>query len=62
MKTKSAAAKRFKRTGSGKLMHESPGRNHLAMAKNAKRQRRLNLLKTVNSGEEKDIETLVPYK
>jgi len=62
MKTKSSAAKRFKRTGSGKLVYTSPGQNHASMAKNNKRQRRLQINKTLSGGEEKDIETLIPYK
>jgi len=62
MKTKRAAAKRFKRTGSGKLTHNSPGKNHASMVKNAKRQRRLNVAKTVGSGDLKLIEPLLPHK
>ena len=62
MKTKSAAAKRFKRTGSGKLVYTSPGQNHASMAKNNKRQRRLQQQKTLEGGSLKDIETLMPYE
>lgn len=62
MKTKRAAAARFKRTGSGKLIYTSPGQNHASMVKNARRQRRLKQQKTVEGGELKDIETLLPYK
>jgi large subunit ribosomal protein L35 len=62
MKTKSSAAKRFKRTGSGKLAYTSPGQNHASMAKNNKRQRSLQQTKILSGGEEKDIETLIPYK
>lgn len=61
MKTKSAAAKRFKRTGSGKLTYTSPGQNHASMAKNNRRQRRLQTPKTLSGGEMKDIETLLPH-
>ena len=62
MKTKRAAAKRFKRTGSGKLTFNSPGKNHASMAKNAKRQRKLSVAKTVGQGDLKLIEPLLPYK
>jgi len=62
MKTKSSAAKRFKRTGSGKLVYTSPGQNHASMAKNKRRQRRLQQQKTLEGGELKDIETLLPHK
>jgi len=61
MKTKRAAAKRFKRTGSGKLTYNSPGKNHASMAKNAKRQRHLSVAKTVGKGDLKLIEPLLPY-
>jgi len=62
MKTKRAAAKRFKRTGTGKLVHRSPAQNHLAGTKNARRQRRLDREKTLETGDHKIIETLLPYK
>ncbi len=59
MKTKQAAAKRFKRTGSGKLLHRSPAQNHLAATKNARRQRRLNREKALQASDVKTIETLL---
>jgi large subunit ribosomal protein L35 len=40
-KTKKAAAKRFKVTGTGKLMRRKAGLRHLASSKNAKRKRNL---------------------
>jgi large subunit ribosomal protein L35 len=61
MKTKRAAAKRFKRTGSAKLLHRSPAQNHLAGTKNARRQRRLNREKALQPGDVKTIETLLPH-
>jgi large subunit ribosomal protein L35 len=41
MKTHSGAKKRFRVTGSGKLMHRRAGRNHLLEHKSSKRTRRL---------------------
>jgi large subunit ribosomal protein L35 len=41
MKTHSGAKKRFKVTGSGKLMHRRAGRNHLLEHKSSTRTRRL---------------------
>ncbi len=61
MKTKKAAAKRFKRTGSGKLMYTSQGQNHASMAKNARRQRRLQQAKELSGKDMKNIEQLLPY-
>jgi large subunit ribosomal protein L35 len=41
MKTHSGAKKRFRVTGSGKLMHRRAGRNHLLEHKASTRTRRL---------------------
>jgi len=41
MKTKKSAAKRFKKTGSGKIVHHQGGNRHLATKKSPKRKRRL---------------------
>jgi large subunit ribosomal protein L35 len=41
MKTHSGAKKRFRATGSGKLMHRRAGRNHYLEHKSSKRTRRL---------------------
>jgi large subunit ribosomal protein L35 len=41
MKTHSGAKKRFRVTGSGKLMHRRAGRNHLLEHKSSTRKRRL---------------------
>lgn len=42
MKTHSGAAKRFKRTGTGKLMRRHSGMNHMLGKKSSRRKRRLN--------------------
>ncbi len=60
MKTKKSAAKRFKRTGSGKLMHSGPGQNHACTVKDARRMRRLRQKKELTDGEKKKIEKLLP--
>jgi large subunit ribosomal protein L35 len=41
MKTHGGAKKRFRVTGSGKIMHRRAGRNHLLEHKSSKRTRRL---------------------
>ena len=41
MKTRKGAAKRLKRTGTGKYMHHRAGGRHIMSKKNAKRKRRL---------------------
>jgi len=61
MKTKRSAAKRFRRTGSGKLMHTGQAQNHLAGTKNARRMRRLKRMKELQGGDKRTIETLLPH-
>ena len=41
MKTHRGAAKRFRQTGSGKLMRRKAGKNHILEKKTRKRKRRL---------------------
>lgn len=41
IKTKKSVSKRFKVTGTGKVMRAHAGRRHLLSTKNAKRRRRL---------------------
>ena len=41
VKTRKAVAKRFKITGTGKVMRSHAGRRHLLGSKNSKRRRRL---------------------
>lgn len=43
MKTHSGAKKRFKRTGTDKIMHERTNRRHLLEGKSSRRTRRLAL-------------------
>ncbi len=40
-KTKKAIAKRFRRTGTGKLLRPKGGKSHLATSKSRKRKRQL---------------------
>ena len=49
MKTKKSAAKRFKKTGSGKIVHHQSGHRHLSTKKSPKRKRRLRKDATVSS-------------
>ena len=41
MKTKKSAAKRFRKTGSGKIVHHQGGHRHLSTKKSPKRKRHL---------------------
>ena len=49
MKTKKSAAKRFKKSGTGKLVYNQCGNRHLSTKKNSKRKRQLRKSKTLSS-------------
>ena len=49
MKTKKSAAKRFKKTGTGKLVYTQCGNRHLSTKKSSKRKRQLRKSKTLSS-------------
>ncbi len=60
-KTKRAAAKRFKKTASGKLARHSGWKSHLLEAKQPKRRRHLRKKSIIAKADERRIKTLVPY-
>ena len=47
MKTKKSAAKRFKKTGTGKLVYNQCGNRHLSTKKSSKRKSQLRKSKTL---------------
>ncbi len=59
-KTSKTAAKRFKITGTGKLMCRHARNNHLKLSKRGSRQRRLNMDGQVVGGERDKIKRLLP--
>jgi large subunit ribosomal protein L35 len=61
MKTKRAAAKRLKRTASGKLKRHSGWKSHLLEAKEPKRRRRLRKAGMISKADTPRIKVLVPY-
>jgi large subunit ribosomal protein L35 len=62
LKTHKATAKRFKVTGSGKIMRTKGGKSHLRRRK-SKRAKRLfdNMLPVKNAGERRRVRRLAPY-
>ncbi len=60
MKTHSGAAKRFKRTGSGKIVRRRANKNHILTKKSAKRKRRLRQATTVSSADRPRVRRMVP--
>ncbi|MBE3563827.1 MAG: 50S ribosomal protein L35 [Hydrogenibacillus schlegelii] len=61
MKTHRGAAKRFKKTGSGKLIKYRANKSHLLTHKNAKRKRRLRGESVLKTGDYKRTIRLLPY-
>lgn len=60
-KTKKSIAKRFKVTGSGKLMRRSPNTRHLLRYKSTKSRRRSGADKRVDEGFEKTFKSAMPF-
>jgi len=61
MKTKKAAAKRFKKTGTGKYKYKSQGTRHILTKKSAKRKRRLRHTSCISVSEIPRLNKLLPY-
>ncbi len=59
MKTHSGAKKRFRVTGSGKLMRERAGKRHLLEHKASTRTRRLSRDQVVAKADEKNVRRLL---
>ena len=61
MKTKRGAAKRLKKTASGRLKRHRGWKSHLLEAKPPKRRRHLRQAGLVAKADEKRLKVLVPY-
>lgn len=61
MKTHRGSAKRFKKTGSGKLKRGHAFTSHLLESKSAKRKRDLRKGDIVSKGDQKRIKQMVTY-
>jgi large subunit ribosomal protein L35 len=61
VKTKKAAAKRFKITAGGKVLRSSAGRRHLAETKRPKRRRSLRGSTAVHKTDEYRIKQCMPF-
>jgi large subunit ribosomal protein L35 len=61
MKTHSGAAKRFKKTGSGKLKRSHAYTSHILEKKSPKRKRNLRKSAIVSSGDQKRIASMLTY-
>lgn len=61
MKSNSGAAKRFKRTGSGKFKRGQSFRSHILTKKSTKRKRLLRAPAQVAACDQKSIRKMLPY-
>ena len=61
MKTRKTAAKRFKVTGTGKIMHQTQGRRHLLIGMSSTRRRRFRRDNVLYKVQAADIKKLIPY-
>ena len=61
MKTKRGAAKRLKKTASGKLRRAGAWKQHKLEWKSPRRRRRLRQSKLIGKSDEKRLKILVPY-
>lgn len=61
LKTNRGAAKRFKTTGSGKIVRSKAFSNHILTKKTTKRKRHLRRSGLVDSTNKKNVSRLIPY-
>ncbi len=61
-KTKRAAAKRFKVTGSGKIKRRHAFKSHILTKKTRKRKRHLRQPDLVDKADYRRIRMIIPYK
>lgn len=61
LKTKRAAAKRFKVTGTGKIVRRKAYASHILTKKSAKRKRNLRKAALLDSANIKQVKRLLPY-
>ena len=61
LKNHTGAAKRFRRTGTGKLVRRKAGMRHILTSKSAKRKTRLMRESLVSAVDSRAINRLLPY-
>jgi large subunit ribosomal protein L35 len=61
LKTHKGASKRFKLTGTGKIVRSRAGGNHMLTKKNSRRKRALKQGALVSRADERNIKSLLPY-
>lgn len=61
LKTRKAAAKRFRATGSGKIVRRKAFKNHLLQHKTSDKKRRFSQMAIVDERDEKNVRLMLPY-
>ncbi|HEY9703060.1 MAG TPA: 50S ribosomal protein L35 [Allocoleopsis sp.] len=61
IKSRKSAAKRFKATGSGKIVRRKAMRNHLLQHKSSKRKRNLAAKGLVDERDADNVRLMLPY-
>jgi large subunit ribosomal protein L35 len=62
LKTHRGAAKRFKRTASGKIVRSSAFKRHLLSSKTTKRKRQLRGTTVIAEQDRAKVDRMIPYK
>ena len=62
LKTHRGAAKRFKKTGTGKIVRASAFKRHILTSKTTKSKRHMRGSKVVSEGDAIKIRLMLPYK
>ncbi|MGK7891678.1 MAG: 50S ribosomal protein L35 [Leptolyngbyaceae cyanobacterium] len=61
LKTRRAAAKRFRRSGSGKIMRRKAFKNHLLEHKTTARKSKLSKIAVLDEADKGNVELMLPY-
>ena len=60
-KSHSGAAKRFRKTGTGKIVRNKANKQHILTKKRTKRKRQLRLLDKVDGSDESRVRRMLPH-
>lgn len=61
IKTRRSAAKRFRATGSGKIVRRKAFKNHMLEHKTSDKKRSLSQMAVVHESDEKNVRSMLPY-
>lgn len=62
LKTHRGAAKRFKKTATGKIKRAKAFKSHILTKKTTKRKRGLDMPTLVSKADQRRVERMIPYK